>query len=288
VGKGKMKKLVLVFSAFIVALMVLTINMNIFLTTAAASGPRPTEPHTPDLRPSHPHIRASKTKTVTGEVLSLNWAGYAVSSSSGSVTDVKGSWIVPSLSCSRTTAYAAFWVGIDGYSDNTVEQTGVLAECYQGTAYYYTWYEFYPAAPVYVTSTVPVSAGNVVYGEVSYSSSLFTVTLTDETTSKTFTKALSDSSALRSSAEWIAEAPSSGAQILPLATFGTVSYGLDYTKLTSPLTNYATVKSVTGTIGSFKSAVEELEMVTSSLVVKAAPSALTADGESFQVTWKHS
>jgi hypothetical protein len=202
------------------------------------------------------------------------------------VSDVKGSWKVPSLSCSRSTSYAAFWDGIDGFSDSTVEQTGVLAECYQGYTYYYTWYEFYPSAPVYVNSQVPVKAGDVVYAEVSYASGLFTATITDRTTGGSFSISQSDTSAMRSSAEWIAEAPSSGRQILPLANFGTGYYGIDYTSIAS--TGYATVNGATGTIGSFGSAVYELVMVTTSLTVKAQPSALSSDGASFFVAWKHS
>jgi len=196
------------------------------------------------------------------------------------VSDVKGSWIVPSLSCSSKTTYASFWVGIDGYSDNTVEQTGVLAECYHGRAYYYTWYEFYPAYPVYITGTVSVKPSDKVYGEVSYSTTtaLFTVTLTDESTGKTFSTSQADSSAQRSSAEWIAEAPSSGGQILPLANFGTAIAS----------TGYATVNGVSGSVGSFGSAVYEITMVTVRFTVKAQPSALTSDGTSFTVAWKHS
>jgi hypothetical protein len=202
------------------------------------------------------------------------------------VTDVKGSWAVPSLSCSRSTSYAAFWAGIDGFSDSTVEQTGVLAECYQGQAYYYTWYEFYPSAPVYVTSRVPVKAGDFVYAEVSYASGLFTATITDHSTGATFSISQSDANAKRASAEWIAEAPSSARGILPLANFATAYFGSDYTGITS--TGYATVSGTTGAIGSFGSAVYELVMVTNNLTVKAQPSAITSDETSFTVTWKHS
>jgi hypothetical protein len=202
------------------------------------------------------------------------------------VSDVKASWNVPSLSCSRSTAYAAFWAGIDGFSDSTVEQTGVLAECYQSHVYYYSWYEFYPSLPVYVTGQVPVKAGDIVYAEISYASGLFTATITDRTTGATFSISRSDSSAQRSSAEWIAEAPSSAGGVLPLANFGTAYYGSDYTGIAS--TSYATVSGATGAIGSFGSAVYQLVMVTSSLTVKAQPSALTSDETSFSVAWKHS
>jgi hypothetical protein len=203
---------------------------------------------------------------------------------------VKGSWTVPSVSCTSSTTYAAFWVGIDGFTSSTVEQTGVLDECYQGTAYYYAWYEFYPSASVYLTSQVPVKAGDVIYAEVSYASSKFTATLTDETTTKSYSVTVSVSGAKRSSAEWIAEAPSSCSRfscfVLPLANFNIAYYGVDYTSI--GFTSYATINSVTGPLNSFGSSVYELVMVTSSLTVKAQPSAITTDETSFTVTWKHS
>jgi hypothetical protein len=204
----------------------------------------------------------------------------------GSVSDVKGSWEVPSVACSQRATYAALWVGIDGFNSNTVEQTGVLAECYQGKAYYYTWYEFYPSNPVYITRSVPVKVGDKIYGEVSYASGLFTVTLTDQSTGKSFHTSQSVSNAARSSAEWIMEAPSSGGGILPLADFGAAYFGYDFTSIA--LSCYATVNGVTGAIGSFGSSVYELTMVTSNLIIKAQPSVLSSDGTSFSVKWDRS
>jgi hypothetical protein len=272
---------------FIWLLSVLIVT-SLFLAPVTVSAEKPRiEPHIPGLRPSQPHMHIATVRS--GQEVSQNWAGYVVTTVAGAVSDVKGSWMVPALACSTTTSYAAFWDGIDGFSDNTVEQTGVLAECYHGSAFYYTWYEFYPANPVYITGTVPVKPEDVVYGEVSYSTSTrsFTVTLTDESTGATFSTTLRDSSAKRSSAEWIAEAPSSAGGILPLANFGSAYYGFDNTRV--PLTSYATVKGATGSIGAFGSAVYELTMAgLFSNSVKAQPSALTVDGSSFTVTWKHS
>jgi hypothetical protein len=54
------------------------------------------------------------------------------------------------VSCTSQTSLAAFWVGIDGCSSSSVEQDGTLAECYGGAAYYYTWWEMYPANAIQV------------------------------------------------------------------------------------------------------------------------------------------
>src|SRR5690349_21475645 len=61
-----------------------------------------------------------------GLAYSTNWSGYAVTGNPGSVTDARASWVVPAIqgACPATNQYSSFWVGIDGYSDNSVEQTG--------------------------------------------------------------------------------------------------------------------------------------------------------------------
>jgi hypothetical protein len=219
-------------------------------------------------------------------VTSTNWAGYAVTGSN--VTDVKGSWIEPKIQGTCPTAkneYASFWVGIDGYSSATVEQTGTDSDCQGGSPTYYAWYEAYPN-PSHLISTLTISAGDKISAEVKYSFSThkFTLTLKDVTKAKSFSTAVSVSGAKRNSAEWIAEAPSSSSGILPLANFGTVSFGTDYTAVAS--TNYATIAGHTGKIGSFLN-IHEITMINNAgTKTKAKPSSLSADGTSFQVTWK--
>src|SRR3989442_10465896 len=60
-----------------------------------------------------------------GSFQSTNWSGYAVTGASGSVTDVKGSWTVPAIqgTCPDTNQYSSVWVGIDGFSSATLQQT---------------------------------------------------------------------------------------------------------------------------------------------------------------------
>ncbi len=225
-----------------------------------------------------PHLWAGSSN-------SLNWAGYAVTASAGSVSDVKGSWTVPAIqgTCPSTNQYSSFWVGIDGFNSNTVEQTGTDSDCRSGAPSYYAWYEFYPH-PSKVISGLAVHSGDVMSAEVLFSGGRFTVTISDVTTGSSYHASAKVSAAQRSSAEWIAEAPSSSGGILPLADFGTVSFGLDTTGVASTCT--ATIGGVTGTIGSFGSNVQSISMVTSSGVLKAQSSALSTDGTSFSVTWK--
>lgn len=219
-----------------------------------------------------------------GSASSLNWAGFAVASSAGGVSDVRGSWTVPAIqgTCPSTNEYSSFWVGIDGYNSKTVEQTGTDSDCRNGAPTYYAWYEFYPH-PSKVISRFTVHPGDVISAEVAYSGGRFTVTIHDVSTGASFSTSAKVQSAQRSSAEWIAEAPSSSGGILPLADFGTVGFGADTTSVASTCT--ATISGTTGAIGSFGSSVQSVTMVTGSGGVKALPSALSSDGTSFSVTW---
>src|SRR5579863_1557994 len=187
-----------------------------------------------------------------GTATSSNWSGYAVLGSS--FTWAKGSWIVPAARCTGVTRdqFAGFWVGLDGYRSTTVEQTGTDTDCIGSSPSYYAWYEFYPRATVPIT-TVPVKPGDAMSAMVSYDSSTekFTIKITNETTGKTFSTASRVSGAVRSSAEWIAEAPccTGSGGILPLPNFGTVTFGKNSTGVSA--TNYAMDTANTGAIGSF-------------------------------------
>src|SRR2546422_5658478 len=229
-----------------------------------------------------PHRSVPRIRTLTnGAATSTNWSGYAVTGPAGSVTDAKGSWIVPSVICSSAASYSSFWVGIDGFGSNTVEQTGTDSDCQNGIPTYYAWYEFYPG-PAFLITGITVRPGDRISAEAIYSSGLVTVTITDTTTGQSFTTS-GGGGALRTSAEWIAEAPSSAGGVLPLANFGTAYFGQDNTGL-SP-TNYATVSGLTGPISSFGPSVQEITMVSSSGTTEAQPSPLSTDGTSFSVTW---
>jgi hypothetical protein len=175
---------------------------------------------------------------------STNWSGYAVTASNNTVSYVSGTWTVPTVtaSSSSSTGYCAVWVGIDGYNSSTVEQIGTESEISNGVTTYYAWYEMYPSASVTITS-MKISAGDSITGSVQYVTSgtyagKFLLTITDTTQNETFSIYLSLSSAKRSSAEWVVEAPSSSSGVLTLAKFSTVTF-----------TNaYATISGTTGAI----------------------------------------
>jgi hypothetical protein len=216
-------------------------------------------------------------------VTSGNWSGYAVTATKGSVTDVKASWVVPAVvgNCPSTDQYASFWVGIDGYSSNTVEQIGTDSDCQNGQAVYYAWFEFYPHGS-YNINSLTIKPGDTISAEVSSGSKgAFTVKLTDVTTGQTFSTSTKVPSAAQSSAEWIAEAPSGGG-VAPLADFGQVNFGVDHTGVAA--TCDATIGKASGAIGSFAN-VDAITMVSKNGATEASQSALSKDGSSFSVSW---
>src|SRR5256886_4440266 len=220
-----------------------------------------------------------------GSFQSTNWSGYAVTGASGSVSDAKGSWTVPAIqgTCPSTNQYSSFWVGIDGYSSGTVEQTGTDSDCQNGVPTYYAWYEFFPHPP-FLINGISVHPGDVISAEAhALGNGKFTVSISDITTGQSFSTSSTVHRARQSSAEWIAEAPSSSGGILPLANFGTVKFGLDNTGVGS--TCYATIGVTTAAFGTFGSNVQKITMVTSGGATKASPSNPSSDNTSFSVTW---
>jgi hypothetical protein len=181
---------------------------------------------------------------------SINWSGYADSESgSSTVSHVSGDWTMPAVQCvpapyQNQDVFLTNWVGIDGFSTQTVEQLGTGAQCFEGVLYYYVWYEMYPSATVEEGTTAcinnnvncpqpgdQISASVTVTpagsGENSYQLTLVDHTRPDESFS--VTQQCATTTCLDASAEWIVErpatippppAPPTFVQILPLAYFG--------------------------------------------------------------------
>ncbi len=155
---------------------------------------------------------------------SANWSGYAATGSDGAFTSVSASWTEPTVTCTSSgNKYAGFWVGLDGYSSDSVEQTGTDADCNGTKPSYRGWYEMFPAAPVYFSRIV--KPGNHMSASVTFSGTdTYKLVLKNLTRGWTKTIIKKEAGLDRSSAEVITEAPSSGSGVLPLADFGTVKY----------------------------------------------------------------
>ena len=248
-------------------------------------------------------VPAASAATDVQQSLSQNWSGYVVGGSSESsgtqYKSVSGSWVAPTAKCTSGSGYAAFWVGLGGAGGTeALEQDGTEADCSaSGTPSYFAWYELVPSAPVRVNMTV--HAGDHISSKVTVSGTNVTVYLANQTTGATFTKTLQMSDPDTSSAEWIAEAPSSCQQglssctPLPLTDFGTVTF-----------TNASatTADGHTGTIsdsdwsaadvslasGASDSGFGATQFTSQDSTAGATPSSLSSDGSSFSVAWSAS
>jgi hypothetical protein len=152
---------------------------------------------------------------------SSNWSGYAVTGSG--LTSVSGSWVVPAVSATNGNSYSSSWVGIDGFTDNDLIQTGTDQEYVGGRARYAAWWEILPA-PETVIPSLAVSAGDHMSATIT-AGAQWTITLQDVTTGASFTTA-QPYSGPATSAEWIEEAPTVGGRVATLAHYGSTEFDL--------------------------------------------------------------
>ena len=193
----------------------------------------------------------SAAKPISGTATSapsLNWSGFADTSSTSTAddfTNVSGRWTIPAVTCPpgpyRTSgAYTSNWVGIDGYTDDTVEQLGTGAQCFEGVLYYYVWYEMFPAGTVEEGTTACINdnvncpqPGDQISASVSVTpgsagNNNYTLSLTDSTRpqeSFSVTASCATATCTDSSAEWVVERPAyepiAGLfQFVPLVYYG--------------------------------------------------------------------
>jgi hypothetical protein len=229
------------------------------------------------------HIGPKNLDSPPGRLVSTstNWAGFATFHRRTTFSVVRGRWVQPEATCRSTkTQYASFWIGIDGYNSHTVEQIGTDSDCFGGTPTYYAWFEMFPAPPHNVHG-VPIHPGDRIVTRISARNHRFTLVLTNATTGKSFRTREKLVTAERTSAEWIAEAPSScsstSCHVLPLANFGSVNFTGSYT----------TSRGHKGSISDPAWNHDRIDMVASRTVTKAVTSPLNPAGREFNVTWHH-
>jgi hypothetical protein len=210
-----------------------------------------------------------------GTADSLNWSGYAVTPSGAGITAVSSTFTVPSAGL-VPPGFAATWTGIGGYSTSDLIQAGTAEQSAPNNPVlgpqYYAWYELLPASETQLTgcsgdANCTVTPGdNVTVNINRVSGNTWAISMTDAG-HWSWSKNVSYSSS-ESSGEWILEAPTLVAQTL-LAPVGTVHFG--------PTSTY-TDGSGTHTIAEGN---PTQIFLSPGVVNEATPSALAADGQSF-------
>lgn len=205
------------------ALAALAAGLLAIPTAFAAANPAVV--HAPRLRAKPP---SSSSSTSFGWA-SSNWSGYALASSQpGTYTAISGSWVVPQVAPSKKPTYSAAWVGIDGFNNSDLIQTGTEQDFVNGSARYYAWWEVLPAPETVITTTsngTPflVQPGDKMTASIQDNGGSWTITLTDASRQESYSTTVSYSGPL-TSAEWILEAPTVGGRVATLANYGQTAF----------------------------------------------------------------
>jgi hypothetical protein len=165
----------------------------------------------------HPRIPVARAARAAGWT-SSNWSGYALPGSR--FTSVTGQWTVRAAAPSRKATYSCEWVGIDGYNNSSLIQTGTESDYRNGSAHQYAWWEILPAAEIVIPS-ISVHPGDHMKASISRvsRSSSWTITIADTTTNSSF-RTTQTYTGPETSAEWIEEAPTVGGRVATLANYG--------------------------------------------------------------------
>lgn len=134
-----------------------------------------------------------------------NWSGYALTGRRGAYHSISGEWFVPFVKPSLKPAYSSAWIGIDGFQNNSLIQTGTGHEFINGIPRYYAWWEILPDAETIIP--LPVYPGDHMRASiVKKSRSKWSITLRNITRNWKF-RTIKRYTGPQTSAEWIVEAP---------------------------------------------------------------------------------
>ena len=252
--------------------------------------------------PGASQARVFAIRAVGDGQVSSNWAGYALTGTNASgapttYTNVVGSWVQPKVRCiAGQPSYSAFWVGLGGFSADAqaLEQIGTESNCdARGRPVYAAWYEIVPAPSIPIA--MKIAPGDRLTAAVLVQGTQVTLQLTNTTRRVRMTRRVTVPQPDLTSAEWVAEAPSSCAssgecRTLPLANFGSVAF----TRAAATGDGHA------GTIGDAAWQATPVELAElgpdgvdpafagmrpSSAASGASPGPLSADGRGFAVAW---
>ena len=224
------------------------------------------------------HVRANTNQ-------SSNWFGYDQGSLALGGTQsnaITGDWVVPAASnhTAGQDEYSSDWIGVGGgcvdasctVVANTLIQTGTESDVSAaGAASYGAWWEIIPGPSIDIAG-LAVASGDHMHASIAElvaGSNLWTITLQDVTTGRTFTQTVPYSSS-HLTAEWIEETPllldptSPGLAALP--------------NLTSPAFDNATVNGQNASL----QASQELQLIDASGNAIGTPSAPDAQANGVQ------
>jgi len=211
-------------------------------------------------------------------LISAGWSGYVVTSDlenpQHQVVGINASWIVPRIGVYSSDAFSSAWIGIGGYSEKTLIQTGTEHDSINGQEYYSAWYEMLPAKAIRI-DTISVSPGDIITASINLVNSdtnQWAIRIHDVTKGKGFYRTFTYNSS-RLSADWVVERPHVNDEITALANFGTIKFTDSYVKIGDNV----------GKIASFP--YSQIIMTTDLSLALTSVSPIGEDGGSFNVTY---
>jgi hypothetical protein len=161
--------------------------------------------------------------TATGWT-SGNWSGYAgTTGAAGSATSVQGSWTVPTVTSTPGNTYSSVWIGIDGFTNSNLIQTGTEEDWVGGHSLYQAWWEILPASETVIPS-MTIHPGDHMFAQITKGSgTTWTIKLEDLTSSNTF-NINKKYTGQADTIEWIVEAPTVGGGLASLAHYGQTTF----------------------------------------------------------------
>lgn len=153
---------------------------------------------------------------------SRNWSGYAVTGAKGSFKRISAEWNVPYVKATERPTYSSAWIGIDGFRNGSLIQTGTGHESVNGSVHYYAWWEILPAAETVIP--LPVSPGDHMYALIYKLRPGKWCILLRNVSKGWFFRTVQRYSGPHSSAEWVVEAPLVGGSVAALTRMTSVCF----------------------------------------------------------------
>jgi hypothetical protein len=287
VGENSLVKSISKLNIKVLIAVVFAVSISLYLFTCEESSATKTAAKLS----SHTTADLASVSTMSTSILSsndTNWAGYIVASDiqnpQASVTSVSASWTVPTVKISSQDTFSAVWIGIGGYFDDTLIQTGTEQDSIQGQSEYSAWLELLPQNALTIDS-ITISPGDQITASIQLvdaNTDQWSIYMKDLTKNQEYTARFFYASS-QLSAEWIVERPDITSRRLrgtlaSLADVGTVKFASCQT----------TIGGETGTVSSFptfQSIMYEMVQPTtdSGSTQLAAVSDLTDNGSSFTI-----
>jgi hypothetical protein len=189
-----------------------------------------TPPELAKIRRAAVHAVSGPSTDRRATAYSPNWSGEVTRSTTpGTFQGVAGGWTVPAVQATATNKYSSTWVGVDGYGNSQLIQTGTEEDSINGHTSYSAWWEILPASETLIRysngALVPVAPGDSMWAYIvkTATANVWTIYLQDITRGWSFsTNRYYYGSGL--SAEWVEEATQVGGVISPMPVFSTFTF----------------------------------------------------------------